>query len=291
MAQWEASVKDIADLGMRYLVLMAVALGNRAFYNTSLLPRDRKVAAPDPIEALLTAGDRYGVKFFISCEWYGPLPTLATLNAPDAVRARLQMMGELAEQYGHHESFYGWYWTNESYLAPYFVPEFVEYINTCSHEGRQLIPRAKTLTAPYYTHKAVYDDRFVRQLEKLDIDIIAYQDEVGCLRMTPDQSARAFATLRKAHDKVPQRKLWADVELFTWEGEPNKPDSPLIPAPFSRVQKQLEAVGPYVETILVYQYQGLMNNPASKASVGHPDAVKLYHSYRAWLKKHHPDSL
>lgn len=59
----------------------------------------------------------------------------------------------------------------------------------------------------------------------------AIQDEVGCLRMGPAESERAFAPLRRAHDRVPQRALWADVETFAWEGPPNPQSSPLIPVP------------------------------------------------------------
>ena len=289
--QWNFAVKEMTDIGIRYLVLLAIAKGGQAFYETPLLPKAKELVCPDPIEALLSAADQHGAKFFLSCDWYGPWHSAETLNQPEAVRPRLQMMQEISQRYGHHKSFYGWYWANEAYLTPYFVPAFVEYINTCSHEARQLMPLAKTLTAPYSTHKAVHDDRFVKQLDGLDVDIIAYQDEVGCLRMTPDQSTRAFATLRAAHDRVPQRALWADVETFSWEGEPNRIESPLIPAPFARIEQQLQAVGPYVDKVLIYQYQGLMNKPGSAAAAGHPDATRLYSEYVQWLQTRHPDML
>ncbi len=289
-SQWEWAVQEAAEIGMEYLVLLSVANGGRAFYDTPLLPKARELVCENPIEALLSAADKYDVKFFLSCDFYGDWPGDEAINTPEAVRARLQMMEEIAQQYAHHKSFYGWYWSIEAYLTPYFTPAFVQYINTCSREARKLTPRAKMLTAPYNTHKAVDDDQFARQLDGLDVDIIAYQDEVGCLRMTPEQSARAFATLRAVHDKVPQRALWADVETFAWEGEPNRPDSPLIPAPFARIQQQLEAVGPHVDKVLVYQYQGIMNKPGSKAPAGHPDATKLYADYVQWLRVNHPEA-
>jgi hypothetical protein len=62
----------------------------------------------------------------------------------------------------------------------------------------------------------------------------------------------------------------------------------LIPAPFSRVKRQLEAVSPYVDVITIDQYQGLMSQPGGKAPCGHPDAVKLYRDYVDWLKSEHP---
>ena len=265
-------MREVAEIGMEYLVLLAIAKDNKAFYDTPLLPK-LKLACENPLEALLAAADQCGVKFFLSSDWFGAWD-YACLRDPARVRARFQMMGEVARQYGHHRSFYGWYWPNEAALGPYFTDDFISYVNACSREGRQLLPRAKTLIAPYGTNKAVCDDRFVRQLEQLDVDIIAYQDEVGCLRMDAARSAAAFEKLRRAHNRVPQRALWADVETFAWEGPPNKPSSPLIPAPFARVKEQLAAVSPFVDTMLIYQYQGLMNKPGSRAFAGHPDSTQ-----------------
>jgi hypothetical protein len=287
--QWELGVREVAEIGMEYLVLLAIGKDSKAFYDTPLLPK-LKMACPNPIEALLAAADKCHVKFFLSSDWFGPWD-YQCLRDPARVRARLQMMGEIAQQYGHHRSFYGWYWPNEAALTPYFTEDFISYVNACSHEARQLMPRAKTLIAPYGTRQAVCDDRFVRQLEQLDADIVAYQDEVGCLRMDAAQSAAAFETLRRAHDRVPQRALWADVEVFAWEGPPNNPGSPLIPAPFARVKQQLAAVSPFVDTILIYQYQGLMNKPGTRAFAGHPDSTRLYTDYVNWLKENSPSIL
>jgi hypothetical protein len=281
--QWALAVREPAEIGMEYMVLLAIGKDSKAFYDTPLLPK-LKMACENPIEALLAAADKCHVRFFLSSDWFGPWD-YQCLRDPARVQARFQMMGEIARQYGHHRSFYGWYWPNEAALGPYFTAEFISYVNACTREARQLMPRAKTLIAPYGTSQAVYDDRFVRQLEQLDVDIVAYQDEVGCLRMNPAQSAVAFEKLRRAHDRVPQRALWADVEVFAWEGPPNKPTSALIPAPFSRVKQQLEAVSPFVDTILIYQYQGLMNKPGSQAFAGHPDSTRLYTDYVNWRRE------
>lgn len=284
--QWQLAVKDVADIGLDYLVLLAIAKGGKAFYDTRLLPK-LPMACADPIEALLTGGDRWGVKFFISSDWYGAWDERLLLDT-EGMAKRFQMMEEIAARYAKHRSFYGWYWPNEACISPYFSEEFIRHANACTAEARRLTPKAKTLTAPYGTNRAVGDDAFVRQLERLNVDIIAYQDEVGCLRMRPAQSAAAFARLRRAHDRVPQRALWADVEVFAWEGPPNRPSSPLVPAPFERVRAQLEAVSPFVDNILIYQLQGLMNRPGSSAFAGPPASTKLYGDYVAWLQLNHP---
>ncbi len=64
-----------------------------------------------------------------------------------------------------------------------------------------------------------------------------------------------------------------------------------LPADFSRVEKQLAAVSPYVDVILVYQYLGMMSKPDGQGWAGHETAGKLYSDYVNWLKDNHPDML
>ena len=144
----------------------------------------------------------------------------------------------------------------------------------------------KTLIGPYGTRDVIADDQYVRDLERLDIDFMAYQDEVGVQKTRLDESAGFYEALKRVHDKAGRAKLWADVEVFEFEGQVYH--SALLPAPFERVQKQLEAVSPYVEEILIYEYPGMMNKPGSAAFAGHPSSTKLYTdymNYRAALKK------
>ena len=95
--------------------------------------------------------------------------------------------------------------------------------------------------------------------------------------------------LRNAHDRVSSVSLWADMEIFTFEEETYR--SNLIPAPFPRIQGQLTALSPYVDTVLIYQYQGMMNEPGSQAFAGHPRSTQLYTDYKAWLKENRPEVL
>jgi Domain of unknown function (DUF4434) len=199
-----------------------------------------------------------------------------------AARKRLQAIEQLAHLYGHHKSFHGWYWPNEAFIDQYYSDEFIRYVNTCSKLARRLTPRAKILIAPYGTRVAVPDDKYVKQLESLDVDVVAYQDEVGVQKSTPDETPAFYEGLRKAHDRAQRSAIWADVEIFRFEGAVYK--SALLPAPFSRVLRQLQAVSQWVDKILVYQYQGMMNKPGSKAFCGSPASTRLYTAYAEWLK-------
>jgi hypothetical protein len=286
--QWDAKVKEIADLGMEYLVLMCTALHFKSFYRTQIFPPFR-IACDDPIEAVLAAADKYGIKFFIGGGFYGKWDSPDILSDATAARKRLQAIEELAKLYGNHPSFYGWYWPNEAFINPYYSDEFIQYVNTCSRLARSLTPRARILIAPYGTRIARPDDKYVRQLEQMDVDIIAYQDEVGVRKSKVDETPAFYEGLKKAHARVPRVAIWADVEIFEFAGKVY--ESALLPAPFQRVRRQLEAVSPFVDTTLVYQYQGMMNKPDSVAFAGPQESTQLYSDYEEWLRKTHPTML
>lgn len=277
--QWEAKVGEIAEAGMEYLVLMATASYYRSFYDSNIFAK-WDLACPNPLEAVLSAADKHGIKFFIGNGFYSDWRSSAAVSDPLTIKRRLQAIEEVVRLYGHHRSFYGWYWPHEAYIDGHYSEEFIRYVNNSSREARQLTPKAPIMIAPYGTRKAIPDDRYVLQLDAMDVDIVAYQDEVGVRKSTVTETSKFYAGLRKAHDRAQKAKIWADIELFEFQGDVYK--SALMPAPFHRVRQQIEAVSPYVDKILGYQYQGMMNKPDSEAFAGCPASTRLYSNYMSW---------
>ena len=287
MEQWKDKVREIAGLGMEYLVLMSVAAYGKAYYDTKLAPKF-EMKADDPLEAVLTAADEVGIKFFISNDYWGNVRDAENLMTDNEVRKlRQQSMEEISKRYGHHKSFYGWYFPNEIYLNPYFDDKFINYVNDCSRFAKSITPDCVNLIAPYGLVKAKDDDVLAKQLEKLNIDLVAYQDGVGVNHTKLGEAGRYFERLYKAHQKASRARLWADMELFYFE---DKTKGNLMPADFNtRIIKQMEDISPFVDKILVYQYIGIMNKPGSNAYAGSPNSVKLYSDYKAWLDKNYPN--
>lgn len=281
--QWRLKVREIASLGMEYIVLMATALYDKCYYNSKIFPF-ADIPCKDPIEELLSEADECGVKVFLGNGFYGDW-TKAGKNITDKeiINRSLMAMEELSELYGHHESFYGWYYPDESCIILKFSKDFVKYVNLCSARARELTPDKKTLIAPYGTNLALTNKAYVKNLMDLDVDFIAYQDEVGVRKTPVGRTEKIFERLRKAHDKAGRAELWADIELFDFEGMVYK--SALLPAPTERIIKQLENVAPYADKILCYQYPGIMNPVGSEAFAGHENSTKLYEEYRKYIRK------
>lgn len=282
--QWQEKVRECAAAGMRYLVLIATALHYRAFWDTTLYPK-YELACADPIGAVLAAADKYNVKFFIGAGFFGDLGSPGLIRDADTMAKRLQALDELVKRYGHHRSFYGWYWPDETQINPHFTPEYITYVNTLSQRARDLKPAAKILIAPYGTRNVRPDDTYLRQMDSMDVDIMAYQDEVGVAKTRMDELPAIFEGLRKVHDRAAKAKLWADVEIFQFEAKPYR--SPVHAAPFERVLQQMAAVSPFVDEILIYQYIGLVNQPGTKAFAGRePTSTAFYNEYARWRSSH-----
>ncbi len=282
-AQWREKVREISELGMEYIVVMATALYERCYFKSSVFPF-AGMPCEDPIEEILSEADECGVKVFLGNGFYGDWRKPGENIKSHAVIDRsFRAMDELANLYGHHKSFYGWYFPDETCIILRFSKDFIKYVNLCSARCRELTPEKKTLIAPYGTNLVLSSDYFVRSLAETDVDFIAYQDEVGVKKTKVDRTEKIFERLRRAHDKAGRAELWADIELFTFEGMIYK--SALLPADFERIQKQIENAAPYVDKILSYQYLGLMNPPDSTAFAGHESSVKLYEDYRKYISK------
>lgn len=281
--QWRAKVRETAEIGMDTLVLMASALYNEVYYPGGDFPYAKHLACPNCLEVLLDEADKTGQRIFMSTGFYGDWtePTVNTTD-PAIINRSIRAMNILSEQFGHHTCIEGWYMPDEWEIFGHLDERFIHYINTISAEARRLNPKSKTMIAPYGTRLTQPDDAYIKQLERLDLDIIAYQDEIGVQKTTVAQEAAYYEALYNAHTKAGRAKIWADMEVFSFEAEVYK--TALLPAPWERIQAQMEAISPFVEKIIIYAYQGMMTKPGGIARCGFETAEQLYTDYTNWLK-------
>ncbi len=286
--QWRAKIREMKELGMKYLVLLCTSLVGpdtaESYFDTDIYPFAPNFGCPNPLQVLMDEAEKQEMRVFMSVGYYGNwLDVMNNMVSPEVEKRAFRAMEQVYALFGHYKSFYGWYYPDETCINGHYHPDFMAYANRYSAFAHALNPKHKTLIAPYGTNMLVTDDAYVRQLETLDVDFVAYQDEVGVRKSREDQTEKYYEALRRAHDKAGRSALWADVELFGFEGEVYQ--SALLPSRVERLEKQIKAVAPYCDELLCYQYLGMMNKPGSIAFCGHPDSIRYYQDYRELIGK------
>ncbi len=279
-ASWRGKVRDMHTLGMDTLVLLSTALRAQAYFPFDGFSFPPYLACSDPIEAILSEADRLSMHVYVGVGYYGSGDSVGNTTDPAVIATALRAMETLFGRYGAHPSFVGWYISDEWCLWDHFDERFIRYINTVCEEASRLCATHRVIVAPFGTHCLQADDTFASQLSRIRADAIAYQDEIGVRKMPPDALAARFEALRRVHERAARAALWADTEIFTFEGDVYR--SPLRPAPWERVKAQLEAVAPYADKIIAYTAQGLMEPPDAHAPLGGDDARALARDYLAW---------
>ena len=282
---WHAKVDEMRKMGMEYLVLMAVANEGQSFYPSSIMPAAYKAHLQSPVDAIMDAAARNGMKVFMSTGWAKDQDD--NLRDPAIKQRQIQIMTELAGIYGDHPAMYGWYLPVEDCLGPVLTDYAVEAVNALTDKARALTPGKKVLISPYGIFNSDFDDpRYEQQMLRLKVDIIAYQDEIGCVRERyPLPGLREnWKKLRAIHDKS-EIEMWANCESFAWEAATNDRTSALVPAPFGRFLGQLAAATEGgVERIISFMMYGMFEDPDSPYQIGQPLwANQAYNEYMSWV--------
>lgn len=287
---WAEKVAEMADMGMEYLIFMAVANDGLAFYPSRLMPHHYPEGRKSPVEAIMDAAAAHGMKVFMSTGWAENQDD--NLRIPRIKQRQMDMMAELAELFGTHEAFYGWYLPVEDCLGPVLTDYAVEAVNALTERARGLTPQAKILISPYGIFNSDFSNpNYARQIGRLKVDIIAYQDEVGCVRerFPLPRLRENWRRLAEIHSSLPI-EMWANCENFTWERGTNDRTSALIPAAPERFLAQLEAASDAgVERIVSFMMCGIFDREGSSYALGQPDlAVRAANEYALWEMSRRP---
>jgi hypothetical protein len=285
-AMWREKVRELHAMGIEYLVLLAVANEGKSYYPSHLMPPAYNKTLQSPVDAIMDEAARLQMKVFMSIGWAQSQDD--NLQDPSVRQRQLDMMKELASVYGHHRALYGWYLPVEDCLCPIFAEHAVKAVNELTARARSLTPGKKILISPYGIYESAFEDpQFERQLAKLKVDIIAYQDEVGCVRepLPLPRLKKHWQLLREIHNRL-HIGLWANVESFTWEGATNDRTSALIPAAFPRLLSQLAiASEAHVDNIISFSVCGVFETPGTSFHLGQPVwAEQMYRDYMSWKK-------
>lgn len=285
-ALWECKVEELHQMGVEYLVFMAVANEGKAFYPSALMPRCYPQERKSPVDAIMDAAANRGMKVFMSTGWAKDQDD--NLRDPKIKARQIEMMTELAGLYGSHPALYGWYLPVEDCLGPVLSDYAVEAVNALTDRAKELTPGKKVLVSPYGIFNSDFDHpSYAKQIGRLKVDIIAYQDEVGCVREEyPLVRLREnWKKLREIHDGL-DIELWANCETFAWEKGTNSRSSALVPAAYSRLLAQQVAATECgkAEEIVSFMVCGIYEKPCSPYQLGQPVWSNVaYNDYMSWL--------
>ena len=281
---WTAKVAEMKKMGMEYLVFMSVANEEKAYYPSKLMDWHYPQWRKSPVDAIMDAAAEHGMKVFMSTGWAKDQDD--NLRNPKIKGRQIEMMTELAGLYGSHPAFHGWYLPVEDCFGPVLTDYAVEAVNALTARARELTPAAQIMISPYGIFNSDFDDpRYEQQIARLTVDIIAYQDEIGCVRERyPLTRLREnWKKLRAIHDKT-GIQMWANCESFAWEKGTNDRTSALVPAPFSRfLSQQAAATAGGAEKIISFIFCGLVEDPSSPYQLGQPHwSADFYQDYMDW---------
>lgn len=281
---WEKKITELSEFGVEYIVIMAVANERKSYYLSDFMEPAYNKGEKSPVEAIFETADKYDMKVFMSSGW--AINQDDNLRLPEIKEIQEKIMSETAAKFKHHKSFFGWYLPVEDTLEPYLSDHAVEAVNILVNKAKELTPGKKVMISPYGICYANIDsEKFEEQILKLKVDIIAYQDEVGCVRepMPMKRMKENFAKLGQIHQKTPIQ-FWANVESFTWEKNDNDRESALIPAAFPRYLSQITGVSVAgAEEVISFSVYGIFDKPDSEMPIGQPCfSAKAYQDYMDW---------
>ena len=281
---WRLKIKELSEMGMKYVILMYVANEGKSYYPSEFMSPAYPAGRESPVEAVMNAADENNLKVFMSTGWAKNQDDNPGL--PEIRAIQVKIMHETAKLYSKHQSFYGWYLPCEDVVGPYLSQKAVDAANSLAEEAKNLTPAAKVMISPYGLRMAKFDNnKFAEQISKLKVDIVAYQDEIGCVvePMPLPHMKENFKHLREVHNKT-KIELWANNEYFTWEKGLNVRPSALIPAPFPRFLSQLAGVSKAgVDEVISFAVCGILDKPGSEMPIGQPVfAARAYSEYMEW---------
>lgn len=294
--QWKELVRSMHKVEMDMIVIQEVfrneqyvgkhnttvdSYAGKAFYPSVLYPGRMDITAEDPIEAILSEADRLGMNVLVGVgifAWFD--------FTPESLEWHKRVAKELWDMYGHHESFYAFYVSEESgggldnwEQQPdmrkkrkadivNFFKEFKSYCNSFA-PGKPIMLATNSFEVPNGM------DTYPALLEHLDILC-----PFGFARMPAgDLTGKEAADMLQEACNKAKSHLWFDLEAFLFN-----PDNSLYPRPIEEIIHDLNLFSNF-EKILCYQFPGVFNDPDMSIRVGEERTIDLFNGYMKYLKE------
>lgn len=279
-------VRALHELGIDLIMFPEVGTFETEYYPSNFLPHRYPEGRKSPIDAIMDTAEELGMKVMLSCGWC--FSQYDNIRDSAVIKRSCEIMTDLASIYGDRECFFGWYLPVEDCLSPYFSEHSIPGINRLVAHANKVTPGKKTMVSPWGLYLSDLDNpKFYENLSKVDADIIAMQDEVGCVReaFPLHREAVRLRKLGKICDKIGM-EYWVNVESFTWDRGLNNHYSTLIPAHFGRFLSQIVSASQSKPAKIVsFAFNGIYEKPGERFHLGQEgESEYAYTTYKSWLE-------
>ncbi len=284
---WESHIDELKSVGYKGIILQETRY-DYTFYYDSEIEEIRGTPAVDRnndmIENMFTACDAKDFRVFLGLsvenEWWEfarfaedeYINTLADIDN--------QMIDELSALFGHHESFYGWYWAFEMLTNIHgyeekwanIINSTIDHLNSLD-DGRPLMfsPFKQWLLPQVESQHYEMWSNFFKLVNFRKGDIFAPQDSIGKIcgaEPTNRALINTYIFLRackEACDENPNVEFYVNCELFASYSRFNSTD--LFVAGDERINYQLRIARCFTENICTFSYTHY------KSTLGSSDGV------------------
>lgn len=301
---WRALVADMHGIGMETIIAVSTALWGKPFFPgyEKTVGRPMKLGCDDPLGVICDEADARGMRLFLGMGFRGRCSQIrdyAGMEPPWPeiwFRWTTALSEALCERYGDRKCFSGLYIPtemsrdNEAGGCRFLEHEVALYEQLMRDWIRPAVGAVPVLASPDYLIDPDLDAA-ARQFERMDVNIIAYQDlggrgdDQGYGPAYPriKRAAEAYRKIKPIHEKTGV-ELWTNCELFIHVPRPDGRWENLA-GPIERIIYQLQTETDPADYVICYQYQGIMNRHTELVNIGHPGTQKLYDEYRKYLDR------
>jgi len=295
---WRQLFDDFGTLQISRLVVQWSVSSELAFYPSETFHHE----GPNPIEQILKLADETGIGVQIGL-WHDPdfwnnIKAPAELLESYLRRARYHcriIANELAPAARSHPSFQGWYISEEiddsSWNEPVRRKILLEHLAELAQDLKKISPETAVGISAF--SNARLDPESFREfwqsiLVESSIDILYFQDGIGTKKLDLNYLSLYLDAANLATRET-NCIVSVVVELFEQKPEEGGREETFqaVPAPLSRIERQIEAAAPYAgNRIMAFSIPDYMQ------SAGSNTARRLYRDYiRKHIEPEHTESI